>query len=402
MSQYGIFISHKSEDWALAGRIYDYFKASGYNPFLDTASLRQGPFNEELEKQIKQTPYFLLVLTPRSFKNLSAKSWVLKEIRMALKSERNFLMIATKDFKWPKILPKDINHIKNLHCYTLERENFLDIMNKLCFTDLKKNHLQDILDWKTQAKFLSQSFISSREYLEKNIATLENRFGGELIECIKNNREYTGENHIKSIHMSCYAASLIFAPSINMVDERAFDRGLIFNIFAQLLKDDDFSLEIIINAPGCDAAIEAAVHKKLGNNRLEDFPEAIFLSSYCNIQKLIEHDPVFHKAYYEDRRFKFMVTDVALPYSIFQITYKTGFEQNNHIKLDLYSEGLTSNMDRRSTLFFKDNDPDNYNFFIRRYEYIRNQEKSNKLIKENHENWITEWETLKGKINYAE
>ena len=38
MPEHGIFISHRSEDWALAGRIYDFLEARGYNPFLDAES----------------------------------------------------------------------------------------------------------------------------------------------------------------------------------------------------------------------------------------------------------------------------------------------------------------------------------------------------------------------------
>ena len=57
---HGFFISHKSEDWALAGRIYDYLNASGYRPFIDVESLHQGNFEEALENIIKSTPYFYL------------------------------------------------------------------------------------------------------------------------------------------------------------------------------------------------------------------------------------------------------------------------------------------------------------------------------------------------------
>ena len=91
-----------------------------------------------------------------------------------------------------------------------------------------------------------------------------------------------------------------------------------------------------------------------------------------------------------------MVTDNALPYSIFQIEYKQGYEENNHIKVDLYSEGLTSNMDRRCMVFFKKDDPENYDFFVKRYEYIRNVKKSKQLIAENHNNWIGQWTQFQG------
>ena len=215
----------------------------------------------------------------------------------------------------------------------------------------------------------------------------------ERVRCIKEGRPYTGENHIRFVHMSCYAASIIFSPGMDMVDEQAFDRGLMFNIFANLLEDEEFSLEIVINAPGSFAAQDAVENKKMGNSALEAYPEAIFLSSYCNIQRLIREDPVFGKAY-QEKRFRFMVTENVLPYALFQMEYKPGFEEYSHIKVDLYSEGLVSNMDRRCMVIFKENDPDNYGFFAERYKYIRDVRESRRLIAENHERWLQEWADL--------
>ena len=399
---YGFFISHKSEDWALAGRIYDFLNAAGYRPFLDIESLHQGNFEEELKQMIRTAPYFLLVLSPNTFKGGAENSWVLKEIQTAFDSKRNFFMVATEDFKWPNgVLPSGLESLYSNHIYYIGRRNFYAVMNKLIERDVDFKKIEETLDWQKRAAFLSNTCLYSRETIEKTLGTLEARFGSELVECVKNGVPYAGRHRIKSIHLSCYAASLIFAPQINMVDERAFDRGLLFNIFAELLKDDEFSLEIIITAPGCMAAEEAAESEKLGNGRLEEYPEAVFLSSYCSIFRLIENDPVFEKAKRE-RRFKFMVTDMALPYAIFQIIYKEAYRGYDHVKVDPYSEGLTSNMDRRSMLIFRETDPENYLFFEARYQYIRNLKRSNKLIRDGHEAWMEEWERLKEEIGYED
>lgn len=402
MTKYGVFISHKSEDWALAGRIYDYLNASGYCPFIDVESLNQGNFDKKLEQTIESTPYFLLVLSSNTFKKVTENSWVIREIRTALNSKRTILILATEDFKWPKgALPSDIESIKSKNIYKIGRHNFTQIMNKLIDKDIDFKQIKGVLDWKQKAKFLSKTYLSSRENIENSIDTLETRFGAELVECARKGIPFSGENRIKSIHISCYAATIIFTPQINMVDERAFDRGVFFNIFAELLKDDEFSLEIIINAPNCMAAKEAAESEKLGNGRLEEHPEAIFLSSYCTIRRLIKDDPVFAKAKRE-HRFNFMITDMALPYAIFQTNYKSEYSNYDNIKVDIYSEGLTSNMDRRCMLLFKETDPENYSFFENRYQYIRNIKHSNHLIEKNHAIWVEEWEQLKKQIDYED
>lgn len=398
---HGFFISHKSEDWALAGRIYDYLNASGYRPFIDVESLHQGNFEEALENIIKSTPYFLLVLSPNTFKKVREDSWVIREIITALNTEGcNILVVATEDFKWPKnTLPKEIEVLYSKHIYYIGRRNFYEVMKKIVSTDVVFKQIEETLDWKQKADFLSKTYMSSREAVQNNIGTLEARFGSELVECVKKGVPFNGENKVKSIHISCYAASLVFAPQINMVDERCYDRGTLFNIFAELLKDEDFSLEIIITAPNSMASKEAAESEKLGNDRLEEYPEAVFLSSYCKMCDLIENVPIFAKAKRE-RRFKFMVTDIALSCAIFQVNYKNDYSNYDHIKIDLYSEGLVSNMDRRCMMIFKETDYENYTFFENRYKYIRNIKKSNNLIRTYHDSWHEEWEPLKEEIGY--
>lgn len=398
---HGFFISHKSKDWALAGRIYDYLNAAGYCPFLDVESLHQGNFEKELEEMIQSTPYFLLVLSPNTFKDTSKKNWVIKEIITALNSNTTILLVATEDFKWPKDMPAEIESLCYKHIYYIGRLNFHEIMKKIVNTDVDSNKINDIVDWQKKAEFFSNTYLTSREEIQSKICTLEARFGSELVECVKKGVPFTGKNKVKSIHMSCYAASLVFAPQINMVDDRSYDRGVLFNIFAELLKDDEFSLEIIITAPNSMAAKESAESEKLGNGRLEEYPEAVFLSSYSGINRLIENDPIFAKAKRE-RRFKFMVTDIALSCSILQIKYKNDYSDYDHIKIDWYSEGVRSNMDRRCMLIFKNSDSDNYSFFETRYDYIRNIKKSQRLIKDNHDAWIAEWEELKEEIDYED
>ena len=173
-----------------------------------------------------------------------------------------------------------------------------------------------------------------------------------------------------------------------------------FLILQQACKDEDeeFSLEIVINAPGSVGMQDAIDHKKLGNSALEAYPEAIFLSSYCNIQRLIREDPVFGKAYRE-KRFRFMVTESVLPYALFQMEYKPGFEAYSHMKVDLYSEGLVSNMDRRCMMIFKETDPENYSFFVERYKCVRNVRESRRLIAENHERWLQEWADMQEEMS---
>ncbi len=393
MDNHGVFISHSHRDWAIAGRIFDYLSVRGFYPFLDVSSMKQGNFHKTLELQIKQTPYFLCILTAHTFQKMDADSWICTEIRTALKSERKILLLAEKGFTFPANIPSDIEIINHYHCYEYDRENFLDVMERMCTTDIQRVSLVNAFDWRQRLHSQSNLYLSSREDIENNYATLEHRFGAELVRCVRNGEPFTGKSQVRFVHMSCYAANVIFSPGIEMVDEQAFDRGLLFNILAELLKDEEFSLEIIITAPGCYTAQDAIDYEKLGNRALEAYPEACFLSSYCNIDRLIHEDPIFQNAY-KNKRFRFLVTDSGLSYALFHIAYKPNYESYDHIKIDLYSEGLQSSVERRSMLLFKEDNWENYQYFVDRYTYIRNVRKSKKLISENHKQWMTDWHNL--------
>ena len=394
MGKHSVFISYRHADWALAGRIYDFLEERGLCPFWDATTMRQGSFPDTLEQAIRQSPYFLCVLTENTFSRMSPDDWLYKEVKIALSCpDKEILLIADPSFSWPSNMPEEIVQIQNHHYDVVDRATFRNVMWQICQRSIDWNKLTGTLDWRKRLNSLSNVYLTDRERIERTLAPLSDRFGVDLVESIRQKKEFSGENQIRFIHMSCYAASIIFSPQQNMVDERAYDLGMMFNIFAQLLRDEEFSLEIIINAPGCTAAQDAVEHDKLGNSALEACPEAIFLSSYANISRLIQEEPVFRNAF-QQKRFRFMVTENVLPYALFQVEYKPGYEENSHIKIDLYSEGLSSNMDRRCMLIFKQDDPENHNFFVRRYEYTRNVKESARLIKKNHENWLAQWKQL--------
>lgn len=400
IKNHGIFINHRHDNRYLAGRIYDFFVRKGMNPFLDIYSLQQGKYREDIICRIKRTPYFLCVLTPNSLDGLAPEDpedIYYQELETAFNSETTkVLVVVLGEFDLPRDLPEKIRELPQCHYYSLTKDmsNFYSVMEQLYKNDISQSVLLDFLDWKDLCTAKGGTYLASRMTVENEIATIENRFGKEFIECVKKGTPFAGTQKIKYIRMSCFAASIIFTPQRHRLDYRAYDRGLMFNIFAQLLKDPDFSLEIVINAPSSCAVTDAIENEKLGNSSLESCPKAIFLGSYAGVKALAESDPVFVEAVRE-KRFRFMVTENVLAYAIFQIVYKERWKDYNHIKVDLYSEGIGSSMDRRSMVIFESNDEENYNFFVSRYNYIRNARKSKNLIMLHNEEWLAEWEEIK-------
>ena len=376
INKYGIFINYKRSHKHLAGRIFDYFRMKGLNPFMDEYSMNQKDYRDALVQEIITVPFFLCILTKDGLEDLLSPeregNMYYKEIETACLNNKRIFMIVADNINFNDLsgLPESIEKIKYINHYALPEENryFYSVMNTLfeqdilSSDDIDQDILEETLNWRQYSLAKASTLITSRERLEKTTASLVNLFGKEFVDCVKNKEPFTGEYRTQEINMVCYAASRIVTPGKNMMDRKAYDFGLMFNIFAYLLEDKDFSLRIIITAPQSAAADDAIEYNKLGNSALEDYEEAVFLGSYASINKLKETEP--YKTASKSARFKFMVTDCMLPYALFQVVYKNGWEEFNHIKVDLYSYGIDSSMDRRSMLIFQKTDPDNYNLWL--------------------------------------
>lgn len=420
-NKHGIFISYKRQSHRhLAGRIYDYLHTKGLDPFIDEHSLHASENNhfwKDIEEEINSTPYFLCLLSKEGVEDMLSENYLdedqifCREVITALrgKQERSvpkkIIVIADEgvDCKVLKNhLPKELASLMDITFYDFPKSNrlFFDFMDEIYKNDINIDDLKNVLNWQEYISMNSNTLIMPRMKLEHNYASLSNRFGEELMQSIENGTEFTGRNRIKEINMVCYAASIIFAPDRNMIDRKAYDYGKMFNIFTRLLQDEDFSMRIITTAPDSEAANDAVEFEKLGNSALEDNERAVFLCSYAKIHKLIEQEP--YASALKDHRFTFMVTECALPYAIFQIIYKNGWEEFNHVKVDLYSLGIDSSMERRSMLFFEQNyaQKDNYNYFVKQFDYLRQRcrRSSSKLMCKNHNDWIAHWDELPDSI----
>lgn len=414
INKHGIFINYKRSHKDLAGRIYDYLTLRGLNPFMDEYSMNQGEdFRDTLEQEIIDSLFFLSILSEDGVKDLTAPDHedkpFYKEVETACLHNKKILMIVVGGIDFYSIgeLPKEIEKIKYINHYPLPKENrhFHSVIDNLLKNDIlneavtDKKTLEEALNWRMYAKHRANTLLAPRTELESSIASLNNRFGVDFVECVRNKEPFTGDYRIKEINMTCYAASIVVAPDKNMNDRKAYDFGLMFNIFAYLLEDMDFSLRIITNAPCTPATEDAIEYAKTGNSALEDYEEAGFLGSYASINQLREKEP--YKSAFTEKRFRFMVTDCSLPYSLFQIQYKNGWEEFDHIKVDLYSYGIDSNADRRSMVIFRKTDSANYDFFEKQIQYLKskeNRKRSDKLIRENHDKWIEKWNELKAQM----
>lgn len=409
--KHGLFISYKRSNKFLAGRIYDYFYYRGLNPFMDEHTLHQtNDFEEQILTEIDKAPYFLCLITEDGYKELktpekdvTSDMVYLAEVKRALENKdvqiRLLLYPDNFDIKKEELNPSVVGLAKaNYYKIHDSNRSFISTMQELFEKDFDEKKLISFLDWKEYEYFNGQTVVNARgelENLDYGLFSLKHRFGKEFVENIRNNVEFdASKHHIKEINMVCYAGSIIFAPHRHMVDHKAYDYGLMFNIFSKLFNRNDFHLNMIINAPFSEAAKSAVKYKKLGNDALKDDEQAIFYGSYGSLCDLIKDGP-FKKAS-ENNQFEFMVTERPLPYALFEIIYDDEYKDYNHIKVDLYSYGIDSNNERRTMVFFQTSDPENYNFFKQQITILKDEYKLSKvLIKKNHKLWISKWEKFK-------
>lgn len=402
---HGMFISYKRSHKHLAGRIFDYFRAKGVNPFMDEHSIgRTSDYEEKILRIIKSAPYFLCLLTADGLKDLCAperkRKMFYKEVKCALDARCDIMTVLYGDVdaaQLSELLPRELAKFSKVTTFRIPQDSnaqFFHVMDDL-MKEISPKKLHGTINWREYTARNSNVRMLKRSVLESTTASFDMRFGKAFMDCIENGTDYTGENHVREINLACYAGSIIFTPERHSVDRRAYDIGKMFKIFRALLTDSEFTLRLVINAPDSPAVQDAVRYSRLGNNAYEERPEAVFLSAYSGIRGLLAEEP-FRTAE-KEKRLSLTLTDCVMPFSIFHVVYKKGWETFNHVKIDLYSLDLDSSADRRSMLIFEKDDPENYQFFVHQFEFLRKQDlKSTRdRIRQNNDKWLQEWEDMK-------
>ena len=113
-SKYQIFISYRRDGGASLARLLEYkLTDRGFKVFFDVESLRSGDFNTALFEKIAECTDVLVVLPPHGLDRcVDPDDWVRLEIARALKLEKNVIPIMMRNFKFPNVLPEDIDAIR--------------------------------------------------------------------------------------------------------------------------------------------------------------------------------------------------------------------------------------------------------------------------------------------------
>lgn len=196
---------------------------------------------------------------------------------------------------------------------------------------------------------------------------------------------------MREVKILCYAGTTIFAP--DYVDPTHSVRPS-FSLAIENLLNAGTYVEVVMLAPGTAAAEDAT--KKVCNTNFTDDLSMVFYNGYAGLQAMLTEDTGFRRAYNSrPKLFNYYLTNDMLPYSIFEVKYRSGYQDLDHVKIDFYSLYPVAESMRRSMVIWKSDDPSNYDFFCNNYEAIKNMRVKNEEEQKMKLEWLDKWKTYK-------
>lgn len=158
----------------------------------DYAMNQDRDYRERLLHEVRNAPYFLCLLTEDAVEELCAlndssdneENIYFQEIKTAFESARKILVLTygNIDYKVLGKLPKSISGIRYINHYKIPEENrlFYNVMEELHSRDIDYEILKDVVSWREIIKRKANTWLTSRGKLENDIASLNERFEGNL------------------------------------------------------------------------------------------------------------------------------------------------------------------------------------------------------------------------------
>lgn len=133
MDNFDIFVSYRRDGGeALACLISERLKQREFSVFYDVESLRSGKFNEKIFSVIDSCTDVIVVLPQNGLDRcVNEDDWVRKEIAYAIKAKKKIIPIMMRNFEFPKVLPEDIDDIRNFNGVSANMEYFEASFEKL-------------------------------------------------------------------------------------------------------------------------------------------------------------------------------------------------------------------------------------------------------------------------------
>lgn len=132
-----VFISYRRTAAVWAESIRDRLTEKNVDAFLDTHEIKNDDFFEMIDWNIEESPNFLLILSPDSFREQNDQvDYYRWEIEQAIKKGKNLIVIKVEDFDESKVdWSKENEYISRLKTFN----------NNKYSTDTQKHDIENII-----------------------------------------------------------------------------------------------------------------------------------------------------------------------------------------------------------------------------------------------------------------
>lgn len=197
-----------------------------------------------------------------------------------------------------------------------------------------------------------------------------------------------GYKYIRNIKLMNLACNLFLNPEIaDIRDLRVDGTSSLADSLHKIMEETNARLELMLIEPSSSNLFD--VKTKIANHRTGSSAGAVFTAIEA-VHRMLSSDPIYKRLY--PSRFEFFLSRVSLPFGIFNVEFLSGYEQYNHVKVDLYSAALHSEDERRSFIIFQSQAPDNYNFFVNNFDRMKsNSDICKKPTAKQMKAWVERW-----------
>ena len=210
--------------------------------------------------------------------------------------------------------------------------------------------------------------------------------------------------HIKHIRMMAIAANLLLKPEtasaayIRQLDQEPIT---LKEALEKIMRDNNSLNSNGVNTTKFDLILTEPTEYNLEdvNTKLPDSTVVAkweIFGALHGLYTMITTDTTLGKLSKEgaNSRFNYYVTNISIPFSIFNVEFYDGHTDLNHVKIDLYSAELEQDNERRSMIIWQTKDKQNYDFFVNTFDRIKKGKTCRRPTLEDLKGWAMQWEKI--------
>lgn len=173
---------------------------------------------------------------------------------------------------------------------------------------------------------------------------------------------------IRSIKIMNLASNLLINPEIGaslLPEDMSLKSAII-----KIMEETRANIELMLLEPNrCNLR---DLQTKIANCRPGDQKGCLY-SALATLYQNLSTDTIYaRRSSSKDVLFRFYVMKTCMPFGIFNVEFLGEASKFDHVKVDLYSAALHSEDERRSFVIWREDDPDNYRFFVNNFDTIKN------------------------------